>query len=142
MASRGFQWRKRRSAEEVQDYEIGYVHIDSCELRHAQGKLVMFLAIDRVSKFTYVEFHDSAGKMEGSTFLKAVVEVFPYKIHTVLTDNGMAFADLPKNREGPSRRFLGPHIFDRLCMAKAIETRQSSSLTRATSFRDHTARLS
>ena len=58
-------------------YEIGSVHIDSCELRHAEGKLVMFLAIDRVSKFTYVEFHDSAGKMEGSAFLKAVVEVFP-----------------------------------------------------------------
>jgi hypothetical protein len=54
-------------------YEIGYVHIDSCELRHADGKLVMFLAIDRVSKFTYVQFHDSAGKMEGSAFLKAVV---------------------------------------------------------------------
>jgi len=55
-------------------YEIGYVYIDSCELRHADGKLVMFLAIDRVSKFTYVEFHDSAGKMEGSAFLKNVVE--------------------------------------------------------------------
>ena len=40
-------------------YEIGYVHIDSCELRHADGKLVMFLAIDRVSKFTYVELHSS-----------------------------------------------------------------------------------
>src|SRR5208282_4976945 len=104
-------------------YEIGYVHIDSCELRHADGKLVMFLAIDRVSKFTYVEFHDSAGKMEGSAFLKSVVEVFPYKIYIVLTDNGMAFADLPKNREGPSRRFLGPHIFDRVCMANAIEHR-------------------
>ena len=83
----------------------------------------MFLAIDRVSKFTYVEFHDSAGKVEGSAFLKVVVEVFPYKIPTVLTDNGMAFADLPKNREGPSRRFLGPHIFDRVCMANAIEHR-------------------
>ena len=47
----------------------------------------MFLAIDRVSKFTYVEFHDSAGKMEGSAFLKVVVEVFPYKIHTMLTYN-------------------------------------------------------
>lgn len=47
-------------------YEIGYVHIDSCELRHADGKLVMFLVIDRVSKFTYVEFHDCAGKMEGA----------------------------------------------------------------------------
>ena len=60
-------------------YEIGYVHIDSCELRHADGKLVMFLAIDRVSKFTYVEFHDHAGKMEGAAFLKNVVAAFPYK---------------------------------------------------------------
>ena len=31
---------------------IGYVHIDMSELRRAQGKLNMFLAIDRVSKFT------------------------------------------------------------------------------------------
>jgi hypothetical protein len=35
----------------------------------------------------------------------------------------MAFADLPKNREGPSRRFLGPHIFDRVCIANDIEHR-------------------
>jgi len=104
-------------------YEIGYVHIDSCELRHADGKLVMFLAIDRVSKFTYVEFHDSAGKMEGSAFLKNVVEVFPYKIHIVLTDNGMAFADLPKNRDRPATRSLGPHIFDRVCIEHGIEHR-------------------
>lgn len=104
-------------------YEIGYVHIDSCELGHADGKLVMFLAIDRVSKFTYVEFHDCAGKMEGAAFLRNAVEVFPYQIHIVLTDNGMAFADLPKNRNGPSRCFLGPHIFDRVCIANGIEHR-------------------
>jgi hypothetical protein len=104
-------------------YEIGYVHIDSCELRHADGKLVMFLGIDRVSKFTYVEFHNSAGKREGSAVLKNVVEVFPYKIHTVLTDNSMAFADLPKNRDGPSRRRLGPLVFDRVCIANGIEHR-------------------
>jgi transposase-like protein len=102
---------------------IGYVHIDSAELRHADGKLIMFLAIDRVSKFTYVEFHDHAGKMEGSAFLKNVIATFPYKIHTVLTDNGMAFADLPKNREGPTRRYLGAHIFDRVCRANQIEHR-------------------
>jgi hypothetical protein len=75
--------------------EIGYVHIDSCELRHAEGKLVMVVAIDRVSKFTSIEFHDSAGKMEGAAFLTNVVQVFPYKTHIVLTDNGIAFADLP-----------------------------------------------
>ena len=50
---------------------IGYVHIDSCELRHADGKLHMFLAIDRVSKFTFVEFYDKAGKMNAATFLRA-----------------------------------------------------------------------
>jgi transposase-like protein len=104
-------------------YDIGYVHIDSCELTHADGKLVLFLAIDRVSKFTYVEFHEHAGKAEGAAFLRNVVAAFPYKIHKVLTDNGMAFADLPKNREGPTRRFLGPHIFDRVCLEHGIEHR-------------------
>ncbi|NRP70022.1 hypothetical protein ILFOPFJJ_00899 [Ensifer psoraleae] len=43
----------------------------------------MFLAIDRISKFTHVEFHDCAGKMEGAAFLRNVVEVFPYMIHIV-----------------------------------------------------------
>ena len=120
-------------------YEIGYVHIDSCELHHADGKLVMFLAIDRVSKFTYVEFHDSAGKMEGSAFLSNAVQVFPYKIHTVLTDNGMAFADLPKNRDSPSRRFLGPHIFDRVCMKNGIEHRLTKPYHSWTNGQRHSA---
>src|SRR5215210_4312182 len=42
--------------------KIGYVHIDPCELRLAEGKLHMFLAIDRVSKFTHVAiiFRDSS----------------------------------------------------------------------------------
>ena len=67
--------------------EIGFVHIDSCELRSAKGKLHMFLAIDRVTKFAYVEFHDSPGKMEGAAFLRGVVAAFPYQIRRVLTDN-------------------------------------------------------
>ena len=54
---------------------IGFVHVaaanpagfrDISELRLAGGKLNMFLAIDRVSKFTYVEFRDDAGKMNGA----------------------------------------------------------------------------
>ena len=68
----------------------------------------MFLAIDHVSKSTKVEFHDRAGKMDGSAFLLSVVDVFPHKIHTVLTENGMTFADLPKNRASPSRCYLAP----------------------------------
>jgi transposase InsO family protein len=61
--------------------------------------------------------------MDGAAFLGNVVKVFPYKIHTVLTDNGMAFADLPKNRNGTGRRYLGAHIFDRVCTENGIEHR-------------------
>src|SRR4051812_13031300 len=80
----------------------------------------MLLAIDRVSKSPHVAFFDAATKMSGAAFLREVTAVFPYAIHTVLTDNGMAFADLPKNRAGPPRRWLGPHIFDRVCRAHGI----------------------
>lgn len=111
--------KRKRFAETT----IGYVHIDVCELRLAQGKLFMFLAIDRVSKFTHVAFLDANTKMNGAAFLRDVVAVFPYAIHTVLTDNGMAFADLPKYREGATRRLLGAHIFDRVCRENAIEHR-------------------
>lgn len=48
---------------------------------------------------------------------------FPFQIHTVLTDNGMAFADRRKSRDHPSRRFLGPHIFDRASIVNGIEHR-------------------
>ena len=103
------------------DTKIGYVHIDSCEFRHAQERLIMFLAIDRVSIFTYVECHEKAGKVNGAAFLRSAVQAFPYQIHTVLTDNGMAFADLPKNHAGPTAMCFG-HIFDRVCAENSIET--------------------
>jgi hypothetical protein len=66
---------------------IGYVHIDVCELRLAEGKLFMFLAIDRVSKFTHIAFLDANTKMNGAAFLREVVAAFPYALRTVLTDN-------------------------------------------------------
>jgi transposase InsO family protein len=110
--------KRKRFAET----KIGYVHIDVCELRLSEGKLFMFLAIDRVSKFVHVAFMDANTKLNGAAFLREVVEVFPYQIHTVLTDNGMAFADLPKNRgRYPQiKAIFGGHIFDRVCREHGI----------------------
>jgi transposase InsO family protein len=104
---------------------VGYVHIDVCELRLAHGKLFMFLAIDRVSKFAHIAFLDANTKANGAAFLREVVDVIPYRLHTVPTDNGMAFADLPRNR-GRHPEFealFGGHIFDRVCAALEIEHR-------------------
>lgn len=65
--------------------EMGYVHIDIADLRLAEIKLKMFLAIDRVSKFTYVESRDDMGKLNGADFLRGAINAFPYRNHTVLT---------------------------------------------------------
>lgn len=59
---------------------MGYLHIDSSELRLESGKQHMFVAIDRVTKFTYVAFFDAATKRNGATFLRQVIEAFPYRV--------------------------------------------------------------
>src|SRR5271168_199302 len=55
-------------------------------------------------------------------FLKALVAAVSYRVKIVLTDNGIQFADLPKNRSGPTAR-LRRHPFDRACRAHGIEHR-------------------
>jgi transposase InsO family protein len=112
--------KRGRSAETT----IGYVHADPCELRLAQGRLDMFLAIDRVPKFAHVASSDAANKMNGAALLREVVATFPCAIPTVLTDNGMAFADRPKYRDGATARRMG-HIVDRVCRESGIEGKLS-----------------
>lgn len=85
------------------DTALGYVHIDACELRSADGKVHLFLAIDRVTKFTYVELHERADM------------AFPYALHTVLTDNGIAFTNCAATKWD-----CRVHVFDRLCRAHGI----------------------
>jgi len=48
-------------------------------------------------------------------------DVFPYRLHTVLTDNGVQFCHPPRYRE-PTARFAG-HLFDRICAEHGIEHR-------------------
>ena len=74
-------------------YPIGYFHIDIAELRTAEGKLYMFVAIDRTSKFAFVELHERATTQTAADFLDALIQAVPYKIHTVLPDNGIHFTD-------------------------------------------------
>jgi transposase-like protein len=110
------------SKKKFKIYPIGYFHIDIAEVRTEEGKLYLFVAIDRASKFAYAELHEKAKRQTASDFLKTLIKAVPYKIHTVLTDNGIQFADLPKNRMGPTALWRG-HIFDRVCSDNDIEHR-------------------
>jgi len=108
--------------KKFKSYPIGYFHIDIAEVRTEQGKLHMFVAIDRTSKFAFVELHEKATTAVSREFLLRLIDAVPYKIHTVLTDNGIQFADLPKNRSGPTALWRG-HPFDRACQRHGIEHR-------------------
>ena len=103
-------------------YPIGYFHIDIAEVQTAEGKLYLFVAIDRTSKFAFVELHDKADRPTAVRFLEALIAAVPYRLHTVLTDNGIQFADLPKNRDGWTARYR-VHRFDQICRANGIEHR-------------------
>ncbi len=103
-------------------YPIGLFHIDLAEVTTAEGKLYLFVAIDRTSKFAVVEFVEKADMRATAGFLETLLEAIPYRIHSVLIDNGIQFADLLKNRQGPTARFRG-HPFDRLYFLHGIEDR-------------------
>jgi len=54
-------------------YPIGYFHIDIAEVRTPEGKLYMFVAIDRTSKFAFVELHERATTQTAADFLTALM---------------------------------------------------------------------
>lgn len=110
-------------------YPIGYFHIDMAEVWTAQGKLYMFVAIDRVSKFAFAELHERATRQVAADFLKRLVALVPYKIHTVLTDNGTQFTQVggwtpAQIRQMRARgELLRAHGFELACVDNEIEHR-------------------
>lgn len=107
----------RPAKKKFKAYPIGYFHIDIAEVQTEEGKLRLFVAIDRTSKFAFVCLVESAGKMEAAQFLRDLIEAVPYRIHTVLTDNGAQFT--PRKQD----IWDSTHIFDRACEQNGIEHR-------------------
>jgi len=107
-----------RKKKRFKDYDIGYVHIDITEIRLKGKKLYLFVGIDRVCKYTFVELHERMTQDIAKDFLTHLIEDFPFKIHTILTDNGAQFTYAllaehlrPKNKV---------HIFDETCESAGI----------------------
>jgi transposase InsO family protein len=116
-------------------YPIGYFHIDIAEVRTEQGKLHMFVAIDRTSKFAFVELHEKTTTAVSKDFLLRLIAAVPYKIHTVLTDNGIQFTTpstggsavpLIKEAIANGERFRA-HSFEYACARNDIEHRTTKT---------------
>jgi transposase InsO family protein len=103
-------------------YPIGYFHIDIAEVQTAEGKLYLFVAIDRTSKFAFTQLVDKANRVTASAFLVDLIKAVPYRIHTVLTDNGIQFRLPPRYADGPTAAYV-THMFDMRCRENGIEHR-------------------
>jgi transposase len=112
-------------------YPIGYFHLDIAEVRTEQGKLHMFVAIDRTSKFAFVELHEKATTAVSADFLRHLLDAVPYKIHTVLTDNGIQFTTpgaggsaVPLIKQAMAAgEIIWAHAFEHACARADIDHR-------------------
>ncbi len=140
-------------------YPLGYVHIDIAEVQTAQGPrsrprrgrgpdragaevqtaqgrlyllvAILLVAIDRVSKFAFVELHDKATRSIAGDVLRAFIKAVPYTIHTALTDNGTHFTS-PGNicsaaseirRAMDCEELFRAHAFEHACAQNHIDHR-------------------
>jgi Integrase core domain len=108
---------EKPAKQQFKSYPLGYFQIDIAEVRTEEGKLYLFVAIDRACKFADAERHAEAHKMVAAQFLRNLMAALPYKIHTMLTDNGIQFT----NRKHDIDAF--PHIFERVCQEYRIDHR-------------------
>lgn len=91
-------------------------------MQTAEGTLHLFEAIDRTSKLAFVQLVEQANRVTASAFLGALIELVPYRIHTVLTDNGVQFRYPPRYADGSTARYT-THMSGMRCRESGIEHR-------------------
>src|SRR5882762_9000818 len=109
-----------------EDATVGFIHIDIKHLPALERrKSYAFVAIDRATRYVYLEIHPKRDADTSAGFLERFLAHFPYAVHTILTDNGAEFTDRfavdMKNK--PKDRPSGRHPFDRLCAKRGIQHR-------------------
>ena len=79
---------KNKEKKPFKEYPPGYFHIDIAQVNTEEGRLYMFVAIDRTAKYAYVELHCRQTREVVAQFLENLIDKANYKIHTILTDSG------------------------------------------------------
>jgi len=121
----------KRTKKRFKAYPIGYFHIDLAEVRTEQGRLYLLVAIDRTSKFAFVELHERVPQRVAGDFLQRLIAAVPYRVHTVLTDNGIHFTTpgntasaAPLIKEAMKRgELFRAHAFEYACAQNDVDHR-------------------
>jgi transposase InsO family protein len=123
----GISARKTMARHRPQAFETsapcGFIHLDLKYLSTLGGKRAYaFVAIDRATRYVYVEILYDRSAAAGCAFLARFLQHFPYPVHTILTDNGGEWTDrFAVDKKGkPKGLPSGRHPVDLLCAEKAI----------------------
>jgi transposase InsO family protein len=105
---------------------MGFIHVDLKHLPALQKrKSYAFVAIDRATRYVYLEIHPARDADTAAGFLNRFLAHFPHRVHTILTDNGSEFTDrfAVDMKDKPHDRPSGRHPFDRICAKHRINHR-------------------
>jgi hypothetical protein len=91
--------REKPKKRAFKKYPIGYFHIDIAEVHTEEGKLYLFVATGRTSKLAYAELHERQTRRIAADFLRSLIDVVPYHLHTVFTTGGIQFTHRKTDRQ-------------------------------------------
>lgn len=116
--------KEKRTSRKFKMYKPGYVHIDVFYLPKINKKrYYCFLAIDRATRMVLLGLYEHKGKEESADFLIKCLSYFPFRIYTILTDNGREFTLQGAKPFG--HKPTSQHLFDLACAVFGIEHRQT-----------------
>ncbi|MCP4355626.1 MAG: transposase family protein [Proteobacteria bacterium] len=110
--------KQEEPVKKFKNYPIGFIHMDIAQVHTSEGKAYLFVAVDRKTRSVFAEINEKMTLKDSCQFLKKAIEHFPFKIHTILTDNGAQFTYrlLAKNLRPKDRT----HPFDKICESPRI----------------------
>ena len=113
--------REWKAFEQVQD--PGFLHIDVYYLpRIAKERRYLYVAIDRATRCAWVMLAHQKNAHTAVKFVRECLQAFPFKVHTLLTDNGKEFTDAyGRGRKRPT----GQHPFDKACRQWGIKHKRT-----------------
>ena len=104
-----------KTKKKFKPYPPGYVHVDITQAYTEEGKIYLFVGIDRTTKFSFVKIYKDQTAATAVAFLREMYKGFPNRIRIILTDNGLQFTHHKKCKQ--------KHIFDQACEDLDIEHR-------------------
>lgn len=105
-------------------YEPGYVHVDVKylpQMSDESARSYVFVAIDRATRWVFIAIKRHKTAAAARSFLNALRKAAPFRIRTLLTDNGKEFTDRLFGKR--AKDASGEHEFDALCESLGIEHR-------------------